>query len=53
MRDREGGPTVFAQVKHGKGMDDIITLILSSWKASGAPQAIKLKQEREAAGAVS
>jgi urease accessory protein len=50
--DREGGPTIFAQVKHGKGVDSIVSLILSAWKASGAPQADKLKKEREAAGAV-
>jgi len=35
-RIREGGPTVFAQVKHGKGVEHIINLILSAWKASGA-----------------
>lgn len=40
-RMREGGPTVFAQVKHGKGVDAIISLILGSWKASGATQAQK------------
>jgi urease accessory protein len=33
---REGGPTVFAVVKHGKGVDHIVNLILSAWKASGA-----------------
>ncbi|OGE50219.1 hypothetical protein PENARI_c018G11400 [Penicillium arizonense] len=33
---REGGPTVFAQVKNGKGLANIIDLILSAWKASGA-----------------
>ena len=41
---------MFAQVKHGKGVDAIISLILSGWKASGAPQAAKLKTEREAEG---
>lgn len=35
-RIREGGPTVFAQVKHGKGVEHITNLILSAWKASGA-----------------
>lgn len=35
-RMREGGPTVFAVVKHGKGMEHIVGLILSAWKASGA-----------------
>jgi urease accessory protein len=33
---RDGGPTVFAEVKHGKGLADIVKLILSAWKASGA-----------------
>ena len=36
---REGGPTVFAQVKKGVGVDHIETLILSAWRASGAEQA--------------
>ncbi|KAF2668596.1 urease accessory protein UreG [Microthyrium microscopicum] len=45
-RMREGGPTVFAQVKHGVGVEAIITLILSSWKASGATQAEKLRKEQ-------
>ena len=35
-RMREGGPTVFANVKAGKGVEHIVNLILSSWKASGA-----------------
>lgn len=33
---RQGGPTIFAQVKNGKGVDEIQSLILSAWKASGA-----------------
>ncbi|GAM82296.1 hypothetical protein ANO11243_002750 [Dothideomycetidae sp. 11243] len=33
---RDGGPTIFAQVKNGKGVDAIVDLILSAWKASGA-----------------
>ena len=33
---RGDGPTVFAQVKNGVGMDDIISLILGEWRASGA-----------------
>src|ERR1700733_4116064 len=44
MSCREGGPTIFAQIKHEKGVDSIVSLILSAWKASGAPQAEKLKQ---------
>lgn len=33
---RADGPTVFAQVKNGVGMDEIISLILGEWRASGA-----------------
>ena len=34
---REGGPTVFAVVKDTpKGVDSVVDLILSAWKASGA-----------------
>ena len=37
---REGGPTVFAVVKDNakaaKGIDNIVDLVLSAWKASGA-----------------
>ncbi|KAI9230933.1 MAG: urease accessory protein UreG [Piptocephalis tieghemiana] len=33
---RDQGPTVFAQVKHGVGMDEIIKDILTAWKMSGA-----------------
>ena len=40
-RMREGGPTIFAEVKHGRGVDAIVDLILSAWKASGASQARK------------
>ncbi|KAI8967608.1 urease accessory protein UreG [Mycotypha africana] len=36
---RGDGPTVFAQVKNGVGMDDIISLILGEWRASGAAAA--------------
>jgi hypothetical protein len=38
---REGGPTIFAQVKHGKNVNHIVNLILSAWKGSGATQATK------------
>jgi len=34
--NRDGGPTIFAVVKHGKGVDNIVGLILSAWKGSGA-----------------
>jgi urease accessory protein len=35
---REGGPTIFAQVKKDVGVDHIISLIKSAWKASGAEE---------------
>ncbi|KAI9804729.1 MAG: hypothetical protein M1825_001097 [Sarcosagium campestre] len=35
-RMREGGPTIFAQVKNGKNVDHIVGLLLSAWKSSGA-----------------
>ncbi|KAK8093849.1 urease accessory protein UreG [Apiospora hydei] len=40
---REGGPTVFAQVKKGVGVDHIVNLIVSAWKASGAEEERKSK----------
>jgi urease accessory protein len=40
---REGGPTVFAQVKKGVAVDHIVNLIISAWKASGAEQERKSK----------
>jgi urease accessory protein len=36
---RGTGPTVFAQVKNGVGIDEIISLILGEWRASGASNA--------------
>ncbi|KAH6870248.1 hypothetical protein J4E91_009468 [Alternaria rosae] len=44
-RMREGGPTIFAVVKRDQGVDAIVDLILSAWKASGAVQAKKDKFE--------
>lgn len=38
---REGGPTVFAQVKKDVGVDHIVNLILSAWRASGAEEVQK------------
>ncbi|KAK3345413.1 CobW/HypB/UreG, nucleotide-binding domain-containing protein [Neurospora tetraspora] len=35
---REGGPTVFAQVKKGVGVEHIVGLMLSAWRASGAEE---------------
>lgn len=42
---RDGGPTIFAQVKHGKGVEQIIDLMLSAWKASGADAAYRKRQK--------
>ena len=33
---RDGGPTIFAVVKKGEGVDDIVGLMLSAWKSCGA-----------------
>ena len=38
---REGGPTIFAQVKNGKGVDVIKDLVLSAWRSCGAAEAMK------------
>lgn len=40
---REGGPTVFAQVKKDVGVDHIVNLLLSAWRASGAEDVQKSK----------
>ncbi|KAK0626106.1 urease accessory protein-like protein [Immersiella caudata] len=40
---REGGPTVFAQVKKGVGVEHIVGLMLSAWKASGAEEVRRAK----------
>lgn len=34
---RGSGPTVFASVKQGKGVEDVAELILGAWKAAGSP----------------
>ncbi|KAG5457567.1 MAG: hypothetical protein BJ554DRAFT_2379, partial [Olpidium bornovanus] len=39
-RMRDDGPTVFAQVKHGVGMDEIIAHILRAWRTSGAAASV-------------
>jgi len=41
---REGGPTIFAQVKHGVNVQHIVELILSAWKACGADEAYRKRQ---------
>ncbi|KAI9865554.1 MAG: hypothetical protein M1824_002294 [Vezdaea acicularis] len=49
MKMREGGPTIFAQVKHGKGVDHIINLLLSAWKSTEAYE--EVTERRKKAGA--
>jgi len=34
---RGGGPTIFTSIKEGTGVDGVIDLVLSSWKAAGSP----------------
>lgn len=46
-RMRDGGPTIFAVVKQGKGMEDIVGLILSAWKGSGAYEVSMEQWKRE------
>lgn len=46
-RMRDGGPTVFAVVKKGKGVEDIVGLILSAWKGSGAYEVCEERWKKE------
>lgn len=34
---RGDGPTVFTSIKLGKGVDDVVDLVLAAWKAAGKP----------------
>ncbi|KAI0372214.1 urease accessory protein UreG [Pilatotrama ljubarskyi] len=34
---RGDGPTVFTSVKQGKGVDDVVDLILAAWRTAGSP----------------
>ncbi len=34
---RGDGPTVFTSVKQGKGVDDVVELILAAWRTAGSP----------------
>jgi urease accessory protein len=34
---RGNGPTVFTSVKEGKGVDDVVGLILAAWRTAGSP----------------
>ncbi|KZF25133.1 urease accessory protein ureG [Xylona heveae TC161] len=46
---REGGPTIFAEVKNGKNVNHIVDLILSAWKGSGAQEVCLQRQKNQAA----
>ena len=41
---REGGPTVFAQVKHGIGINSILELIMSARKSCGASEEVSREE---------
>lgn len=34
---RGDGPTIFTSVREGKGVEDVVGLVLGAWKAAGAP----------------
>ncbi|KAH9947615.1 urease accessory protein UreG [Amylocystis lapponica] len=34
---RGDGPTVFSSIKEGKGVNDVVDLILAAWRAAGSP----------------
>lgn len=40
---RDGGPTIFCQVKKGKGVEHVANLILSAWRSSGAESVSKAR----------
>ena len=44
---RQGGPTIFAEVKNGKGVENIVGLILSAWKGSGAFDVCKERWDKD------
>ena len=34
---RGDGPTVFTSVREGKGVDDVVELVLAAWRTAGSP----------------
>ena len=34
---RGDGPTVFTSVRHDKGVNDVVDLILAAWRGAGCP----------------
>ena len=51
-RMREGGPVIFANVKGGVGVKDVVGLLLSAWRGSGAYEISleRLKKEERKCG---
>lgn len=45
---REGGPTIFAEVKNGKNVEAIVQLIVSAWKACGADESYRKRRAQKA-----
>lgn len=46
---REGGPTIFAQVKNSVGVEEIVGLVLSAWRACGADEGYRMRMKAEQA----
>lgn len=34
---RGDGPTIFTSVREGKGVEDVVSLVLGAWRAAGSP----------------
>jgi urease accessory protein len=34
---RGDGPTIFTSVREGKGVDDVVELVLAAWRYAGSP----------------
>jgi urease accessory protein len=34
---RGDGPTIFTSVREGKGVEDVVGLVLGAWRAAGSP----------------
>ena len=49
-RMREGGPVVFAEVKNGKGVRDVLGLLVSAWRGSGAAEVCRERRRKEGEG---
>lgn len=47
---RGDGPTVFTSVKHGRGVEDVIELVLAAWRTAGSPGVAGAVDMMEGAG---